>query len=50
MELLKEYAAVFRKDGKFHYYIFSKGGFSEALLELGKQGVVTLVTLEDMYK
>ena len=50
LELLKEYAAVFRKDGKFHYYIFSKGGFSEALLELGKQGVVTLVTLEDMYK
>lgn len=50
LELLKEYAAVFRKDGKFHYYIFSKGGFGEALLELGKQGEVTLVTLEDIYK
>ncbi len=49
LELLKKYAAVFRKEGQFHYYIFSKGGFTEALLNLEKQGEVTLLTLEDLY-
>lgn len=50
LELLRRYAAVFRREGKFHYYIFSKGGFTESLLELARQGEVTLLTLEDIYK
>lgn len=49
LELLRGYAAVFRKDGKFHYYIFSKSGFTQSLLELAEQGAVTLLTLEDIY-
>ena len=50
LELLRRYAAVFRRDGRFRYYIFSKGGFTTALLEMEKQGEVTLLTLEDIYK
>lgn len=50
LELLRKYAAVFKGDGKFHYYIFSKGGFTGALLDLEKRGEVKLVTLEDIYK
>lgn len=49
LELLREYAAVFGHGQKYHYYIFSKGGFTEALKEAGRQGEVRLVTLEDMY-
>ena len=30
--------------------IFSKGGFTPALQELGKQGEVVLLTLEDIYE
>lgn len=50
LELLQRYASVFRPGGEFHYYIFSKGGFTEALKALSKQGAVILVTLEDMYR
>ena len=50
LELLRRYAAVFRRDGTFHYYIFSKGGFTPALLEAEKRKEVTLVTLEDLYQ
>lgn len=50
LELLRRYAAVFRANANFHYYIFSKGGFTSALLEAEKQGEVTLLTLEDLYK
>ena len=50
LELLRRYAAVFRKNGIFHYYIFSKGGFTPALLEAEMQGEVTLLTLEDLYR
>lgn len=49
LELMKEYANVFGKGRKYHYYIFSKGGFSKALQELGEQGKVTLLMLEDIY-
>lgn len=49
LELMKEYANVFGKGRKYHYFIFSKGGFSKALQELGEQGKVTLLTLEDIY-
>ena len=50
LELLRRYAAVFRQNGIFHYYFFSKGGFTPALLEAEMQGEVTLLTLEDLYR
>lgn len=50
LELLKHYAEVFGKGDKYHYYIFSKSGFTQGLQELGDKGEVKLVTLEDMYK
>ena len=50
LELLRRYAAVFRQNGIFHYYIFSKGGFTPVLLEAEMQGEVTLLTLEDLYR
>lgn len=34
LELLRRHASVFKEGGKFHYYIFSKGGFTEALFDL----------------
>ena len=50
LELLQKYASVFRKDGVFHYFIFSKGGFTPALLEKGERGEAALLTLEDLYR
>ena len=49
LKLIQDYASVFRKDGVFHYYIFSKGGFTPALLDAEKKGEVTLLTLEDIF-
>ncbi len=49
LELLQHYAAVFGRGSKYHYYIFSKGGFTEGLKELEAAGEVTLLTLEDIY-
>lgn len=49
LELLREYAAVFGCGIKYHYFIFSKTGFTEGLKALEKQGEVRLVTLEEMY-
>ncbi|GKH49916.1 ATPase AAA [Eubacteriales bacterium] len=50
LELLRSYAAVFGKGRKYHYYIFSKGGFTSNLAEQGQLGEVTLLTLEDLYR
>lgn len=50
LELLRRYAAVFRQNGIFHYFIFSKGGFTPTLLEAEMQGEVTLFTLGDLYR
>ena len=50
LELIQRYASVFRKDGQFAYYIFSKGGFTDELLEAGARGEVVLKTLEDLYR
>ena len=50
LELLKHYATVFGKGKKYHYYIFSKGGFTQGLKELADKGEVKLLTLEDLYK
>ena len=50
LELLQHYAAVFGRGVKYHYYIFSKSGFTRGLEDLEENGKVTLVTLEDLYK
>ncbi len=50
LELIQKYASVFRKDGVFHYFIFSKSGFTPALLEKGERGEVALLTLDDLYR
>jgi hypothetical protein len=49
LKLLREYASVFGKGVKYHYYIFSKGGFTDVLLQAAERGEVTLVSLEEMY-
>ena len=49
LEKLREYAAVFGKGSRYHYYIFSKGGFTEGLKAAAVREEVTLVSLEDMY-
>lgn len=49
LTLLKEYAAVFGKGSDYVYYIFSLGGFTDELLRAQENGIVRLVTLDDMY-
>lgn len=49
LELLKHYASVFNRGTKYHYYIFSKSGFTEGLRMLAEKGEVKLLTLEDVY-
>ena len=50
LELIRHYADVFGKGKRYHYYIFSKSGFTSALKKLGEQGEVKLVALEDIYR
>lgn len=50
LELIRQYASVFGKGSRYHYFIFSKGGFTDGLRQLAEQGEVTLLTLEDIYK
>lgn len=50
LELIRHYASVFGRGSKYHYFIFSKGGFTSALQELEEKGEVTLLTLDDLYK
>ena len=49
-DLLRDYASVFGKKNNYHYYIFSKGGFTDGLLQAQEHGEVSLVTLEDLYR
>lgn len=49
LQLLKHYAKMFGKGNKYHFYIFSKGGFTQGLRKLADNGEVRLVTLQDMY-
>ena len=49
LDLIQKYASVFRKDGVFHYFIFSKGGFTPDLRAAEQRGEVTLLTLEEIY-
>lgn len=50
LELIKRYASVFGYGSKYHYYIFSKNGFTNGLQGLADKGEVKLVTLQDMYE
>ena len=50
LELLRHYAAAFGKGSRHHFYIFSKGGFTDSLLKLGEKGEVKLLTLKDIYR
>ena len=50
LELLRNYATVLGKGDRYHYYIFSKGGFTDGLLDAQAYGEVTLVTLDEMYR
>ena len=49
LELIREYAQVFGKGKKYHYYIFSKGGFTEGLIQAQNRGEVRLIGLDDLY-
>lgn len=49
-DLLRDYASVFGKENNYHYYIFSKGDFTDGLLQAQENGEVRLVTLEDLYR
>lgn len=50
LELHRSYASVFREGAIFHYYIFSKGGFTPALMEEAEKDGVVLLTLDDLYQ
>ena len=50
LELLRNYARAFGKGSKYHFYIFSKGGFTDGLKEFEQKGEVHLLTLEDLYR
>lgn len=50
LDLIRDYASVFGKGNNYHYYIFSKGGFTDGLLQAQEHGEVRLITLEDLYK
>lgn len=49
LELLQNYTKVFGKGKKYHYYIFSKSGFTPALKERANNDEVKLIKLEEMY-
>ena len=49
LELIREYAQVFGKGKKYYYYIFSKGGFTEGLIQAKNSGEVRLIGLDDLY-
>ena len=49
LDMLREYASVFGKATVYHYYIFSKGGFTAGLREAQVRGEVRLVTLQELY-
>ena len=50
LDLLRDYASVFGKGNRYHYYIFSKGGFTDGLLQAQERGEVRLMSLEDLYR
>lgn len=49
LELIEHYANVFGKGRKYHYIIFSLGGFTDELKAAAKERRTRLVTLSEMY-
>ena len=49
LDLIRDYASVFGQGSNYYYYIFSKGGFTDGLLQAQERGEVKLITLEDLY-
>ena len=49
LELIEHYATVFAKGLKYHFVIFSLGGFTDDLIREATERNVCLVTLDDMY-
>ena len=50
LERLRNYASAFGKGSNYHYYIFSKAGFTEGLLQAQERSEVRLFTLDDIYQ
>lgn len=50
LERLKQYGQIFAENRISAYYIFSLGGFTPALSELGAKGDVHLISLDNMYQ
>ena len=50
LDLIRDYASVFGKGKNYHYYIFSKSGFTDGILQAQERGEVQLITLEDLYR
>lgn len=50
IDLLRDYASAFGKGNNYHYYIFSKGGFTDGLQKAQERGEVRLITLSDLYR
>ena len=50
LNLIRDYASVLGKGNNYHYYIFSKGGFTDGLLQAQDREEVNLITLEDLYR
>ncbi len=50
LELLRHYADVFGKGEKYHFFIFSKSGFTQGLKKASERGEVKLITLSEMYR
>ena len=38
--IFRDYASVFGKGNNYHYYIFSKGGFTDGLLQAQQRGEI----------
>ena len=50
LNLIRAYASIFTNaNDECFYYIFSRSGFTDALLEKQDEGEVRLVTLGEMY-
>lgn len=50
LELLREHARAFGKGDRYHFWLFSKSGFTAELEAAAERGEAKLVTLEDMYR
>lgn len=49
-DLLRDYVSVFGKGNNYHYYIFSKGDFTDGLLHAKEFSEAHLISLIDLYK